>query len=248
LYYKHLDDGEEMKKLLVAAAVAGLVGTANAQSAFEGFYGQIGTGYESNSLTDLGSTYSFITAGGVSGTGSNSASNQNANGMPLVIGLGYNFKLTNTWLLGVGADYSALSQETSNYRARDIDGSLNGPGKIKVSNRYNIFLTPGYAIDKNKLLYAKAGYSSQTLNYSSAAFDTTPALNKTSNANGYVLGVGYKQMITSGFYGFAEGNYMSYSKANMGMSWTETNGVRVTTTSNSGSSAYTLLVGVGYKF
>jgi hypothetical protein len=240
---------KEMKKLLVAAAVAGLVGTVNAQSAFEGFYGQIGTGYESNSLTSLGSTYSFTTAGGFSGTGSQSASNQNANGVPLVIGLGYNFKLTNSWLLGVGVDYSALTQETSSYSATDAsDGSVGGPGKIKVSNRYNIFLTPGYAIDKNKLLYAKAGYSSQTLNYSAAAFETTPALNKTSNANGYVLGVGYKQMITSGFYGFAEGNYMSYNKANMGMSWTETTGTRVTTTSNTGSSAYTFLVGVGYKF
>jgi outer membrane immunogenic protein len=235
-------------KLLVAAAATVVASSAMAQSAFQGFYGQIGTGYESNSLTDLGSTYSFRTAGGVSGTGSTSASNQSANGMPLVIGLGYNFKLTNTWLLGVGADYSALTQETSNYQSRDIDGTLNGPGKIKVSNRYNIFLTPGYAIDKDKLIYAKAGYSSQALNYSSAAFSTTPALNKTSNANGYILGLGYKQMITGGFYGFAEGNYMSYSKANMGMGWTETNGVSVTTTSNTGSSAYTLLVGVGYKF
>ena len=200
-------------------------------------------------MTNLGSTYTYTTASGFSGTGSQRASNQTANGVPLVIGLGYNFKLTNTWLLGVGVDYSALTQETSNYRAIDNeDGYVGGPGKLKVSNRYNIFLTPGYAIDKDKLIYAKAGYSSQTLNYSAAAYDTTPALSKTSNANGYVLGVGYKQMITSGFYGFAEGNYMSYSKANMGMSWTETNGVRVTTTSNTGSSAYQFLVGVGYKF
>jgi len=235
-------------KLLVAAAATVVASSAMAQSAFQGFYGQLGTGYESNSLTSLGATYSFITSGNVSGTGSASASNQTANGVPLVIGLGYNFKLTNTWLLGIGADYSALSQETSSYRSTDTDGSLNGPGKIKVSNRYNIFLTPGYAIDKDRLIYAKAGYSSQSLKYSAAAYDTTPALNKTSNANGYVLGVGYKQMITSGFYGFAEGNYMSYSKANMGMSWTETTGTRVITTSNAGSSGYTFLVGVGYKF
>jgi len=234
-------------KLLVAAAATVVASSAMAQSAFEGFYGQLGTGYESNSLTNLGSSYSYVN-GNVSGTGSNTASNQNANGMPLVIGLGYNFKLTNTWLLGVGADYSALNQETSTYKSRDVDGSLNGPGKIKVSNRYNIFLTPGYAIDKNKLIYAKAGYSAQTLEYSAGAFETTPSLNKSNNANGYVLGLGYKQMITGGLYGFAEGNYMSYGKTNMGMSWTETTGTRVTTTANAGSSAYTLLVGVGYKF
>jgi len=234
-------------KLLVAAAATLVASTAMAQSAFEGFYGQVGTGYESNSLTNLGSTYSYIASGGSTGTGSNSASNQNANGVPLVIGLGYNYKLTNTWLLGVGADYSAISQETSSYRSVD-SGSLNGPGKLKVSNRYNIFLTPGYAIDKDKLVYAKLGYSAQTLNYSAGAYETTPALNKTNNANGYVLGLGYKQIITGGIYGFAEGNYMSYSKTNMGNSWTETDGTRVTATSNTGSSAYTLLVGVGYKF
>jgi len=234
-------------KLLVATAATVLASSAMAQSAFQGFYGQLGTGYESNSLTNLGSAYSFVN-GNTTGRGSNNASDQNANGMPLVIGLGYNFELTNTWLLGVGADYSALNQETSTYRSRDTDGSLNGPGKIKVSNRYNIFLTPGYAIDKNKLIYAKAGYSAQTLEYSAGLDDTTPALNKSNNANGYVLGLGYKQMITGGLYGFAEGNYMSYGKTNMGMSWTETTGTRVTTTSNAGSSAYTLLVGVGYKF
>ena len=56
-------------KLLVAAAATVVASSAMAQSAFQGFYGQIGTGYESNSLTDLGSTYSFRTAGGFSGTG-----------------------------------------------------------------------------------------------------------------------------------------------------------------------------------
>lgn len=236
-------------KLLVVAAATVVASSAMAQSAFEGFYGQVGTGYESNSITNLGSTYSYTYNGG-SGTGSNSAPNQNANGVPLVIGLGYNFKLNNSWLLGVGADYSALTQESSNYNSVDADGTANGPGKIKISNRYNIFIAPGYAIDKDKLVYAKAGYSAQTGNYSAGAYGTTPSFNNTFNASGYVLGLGYKQIITGGFYGFAEGNYMSYSKVNAGSSWTEATSpaINVTSTSNTGSSAYTLLVGVGYKF
>lgn len=234
-------------KLLVAAAATVVASSAMAQSAFEGFYGQVGTGYESNSITNLNSTYSYSYSGG-SGTGSNSAPNQNANGVPLVIGLGYNFKLNNSWLLGIGADYSAISQESSSYSSVDADGSVNGPGKIKISNRYNIFITPGYAIDKDKLVYAKAGYSAQTGNYSAGAYSTTPSFNNTWNASGYVLGLGYKQIITGGLYGFAEGNYMSYGKVNTGSSWTETNSVNVTSNSNTGSSAYTLLIGVGYKF
>ena len=49
-----------MKKLLVAAAVTGLVGTVNAQSAFEGFYGQVGVGYES---VDLGISNDVVSSG-----------------------------------------------------------------------------------------------------------------------------------------------------------------------------------------
>ena len=32
------------------------------------------------------------------------------------------------------------------------------------------------------------------------------------NLSGFVLGAGYKQIITGGVYGFAEFNYMSYAK------------------------------------
>jgi hypothetical protein len=237
-----------MKKLLVAAAVAGLVGTANAQSAFEGFYGQIATGYESNSFNGLGAPYTFTTTGGATGSGATSASNQNANGVPLVIGLGYNFKIDNSFLLGLGIDYSAISQETKGYSSGEDGEVFNANNKLKVQNRYNIFVSPSYVIDKDKLAYLKVGYSSQSLKYSAPAVDTTPALSTSSNQSGYILGLGYKQMISGGFYGFAEANYMSYNKVNLGTSWTETTGVRVTNSTNTGASAYNFLVGVGYRF
>ena len=236
-------------KLLVAAAATVVASSAMAQSAFQGFYGQVATGYESNSITGLGSSYSYLTSGNFAGTGTTSASNQNANGMPLVIGLGYNFKIDNAWLLGLGVDYSALSQESSSYSGTNSLNSSGSTGnKQKVQDRYNIFVSPAYAIDKDKLAYLKVGYSAETIKYSSPAQGTTPALSTSNNVSGYILGLGYKQMISGGFYGFAEGNYMSYGKVNAGTSWTETNGTRVTTTTNTGSSAYTLLVGVGYKF
>ncbi len=104
-----------MKKLLVAAAVAGLVGAANAQSAFEGFYGQIGTGYESNTATGLNSPITFGVQGVSVNFGNTSASNQTFGGMPLVAGIGYNFSVAPKWLLGIGFDYSFLSQESSSF-------------------------------------------------------------------------------------------------------------------------------------
>ena len=265
-----------MKKLLVAAAVASLVGTANAQSAFEGFYGQIATGYESNTATGLNSTLSASGSGiTINNIGSTSASNQNFGGVPLVIGLGYNFSVAPKWLLGIGIDYSLLSQESSSYSysgsLRSIEtgesfpGSLSG-AKIKASNRLNIFITPGYEIDKDKLVYLKAGYSSIKVD---ATAPTTVSSNGTSSPisdpnngfgasfsnpsqtlNGYIIGLGYKQMINKGLYAFGEANYMSYNKANFTSTLTipDSGGVSVSSTSNSGLNSYQLLVGIGYRF
>jgi len=50
-------------------------------------------------------------------------------------------------------------------------------------------------------------------------------------------------MIADGFYGFAEGNYMSYSKANFSSTSDGT-----TLSANPSLNSYQFLVGLGYKF
>ncbi|QWD88895.1 outer membrane beta-barrel protein [Polynucleobacter sp. MWH-CaK5] len=243
------------KKLLVVAASALVATSAYAQSAFEGFYGQIATGYESNSASNLGNT-------GTSPGNPNdnwNVSNQQFGGAPLVIGLGYNFSVAPQWLIGIGADYSALSQKSSTFSSTGEGNTLSGQ-TLEASNRFNIFVTPGYAIDKDKLVYLKAGYSSLTLKNSAPNYYSPSAANiasgdsagpilnagsQTSTVGGYVVGLGYKQIITGGIYGFAEGNYMSYSKpsfsSNLG-----SNGYKIS--SNPSVNSYQLLVGIGYKF
>ena len=255
-----------MKKLLVAVVAAGLVGAANAQSAFEGFYGQIATGYESNTATGLNSPITVGVAGVSANIGNGSASNQNFGGVPLIAGIGYNFSIAPKWLLGIGFDYSFLSQESSSFSyAGNIygeNGTLQG-AKIKASNRMNIFITPGYEIDKDKLVYLKAGYSSikvdatapTSISDTTGSEPITTALggnfsNTSKTLNGYIIGVGYKQIINKGLYAFGEANYMSYNKSNFNSSFTIPNsgGVSVTSTSNSGLNSYQFLVGVGYRF
>ena len=227
-------------KLLVVATVIVMAGSATAQSAFQGFYGQIATGYEGNQFTNTTTPYTFEFTG-FSGSGVLNETNQNANGMPLVVGIGYNFSINNSWLLGIGADYSFITQETGTFTLTDQSGGWFR-NNIKVENRFNIFVTPSYVVDKDKLVYFKAGYSGQTLKSSFSAQGSNSA-----NQTGYVLGLGYKQIISGGFYGFAEGNYMNYGKANLSNSWSES-GVSVNANPSVGASAYTLLVGVGYRF
>jgi opacity protein-like surface antigen len=234
-----------MKKLLAASLLAFGGTGAIAQSAFEGFYGQAGVGYENNSV----SSSSSFTANGDSlstPTASNGIGQIN-------LGLGYNASVTKQFLLGVGAEYSTISSEFQSGQITSATGcgtDCRSTQKYKVSNRYSIFLTPGYAIDKDKLAYLKAGYSSQTVQASlnqTSAIDSDNGFNFGSKSvGGYILGLGYKQIITGGFYGFGEANYYSYSSASLNNS-PSPQGV-VYANNSTKSDAYSFLIGVGYKF
>jgi hypothetical protein len=243
-------------KLFVAAAATVVASSAMAQSAFEGFYGQLATGYEGNQASSLNQA-------GVSSGNANenwTTSNQSFGGAPLVVGLGYNASVAKSWLLGIGVDYSALNQTSSTFSSTGAGASASNGGaslnnqKLETSQRYNIFVTPGYVLDKDKLVYLKAGYSSVNLRYtgptsaSSASGSTNYTFSNPSNTmSGYILGLGYKQMITSGFYGFAEANYMSYSSSSFSSSVANSSSNYKLTFSPT-LKTYQALVGVGYKF
>lgn len=237
-----------MKKQLLALAALGLLaGAAQAQSSFEGFYGQLATGYESNQASTLSATG---TQTGKTPDNWNTA-NQNFNGLPLVAGLGYNWSLDSHWMLGLGADYSFLSLKTGTYSSNNQYATTVNGQQLQVSNRTNVYLTPGYALSKDQLVYLKAGYSSanlqETFPSSVTSGGSTKNINFASSTNtqqGYIVGLGYKQMVTSGLYGFAEANYMSYSKT----TFSATNDGPYTISNSPTLNTYQALVGVGYKF
>lgn len=164
------------------------------------------------------------------------------------MGAGYNHHISQNVLLGIGVDYSFLETVVG---TANINGANSLTGSTyKVSNRLNIFLAPGYVLDKDKLVYAKVGYSTQTIKSSyydvdGAAWCSGDSMGS-GNAQGFLAGLGYKQMFMGGFYGFAETNYYDYSRASMGTS-TLCDTTIITNLSPS-ASAYNFLVGIGYKF
>ena len=251
-----------MKKILFGIAAVLFSSQLFAQSAFEGFYGQIATGYEGNTASNLNSTVTNTTSPGA--YDGFSGSNHTFGGAPLVLGLGYNFSVASNWLLGIGADYSALGQKSSTFSQALTSGAdypyqgstaFNG-SQLTLSNRLNIFLAPGYAIDKDKLVYLKAGYSSVSLKETMPSSLTqldTPVNNtfsfpsQTQTLSGYIVGLGYKQMIANGFYGFAEANYMAYGQKTFTSPFTSS-GTTINLSNSPNLSSYQALVGVGYKF
>ncbi len=238
-----------MKKLVKLAVVASLVAplAAMAQASnFEGFYGQIGAGYENNSV---GSSDFSITQAGQAGTTKLNTPAVNGGTGQINLEVGYNFPLNATYLLGVGIEYSTMkSKDLTTGQVTGCGGSCDATMKYEVSNRYSVFLTPSYIIDKDSLAYLKVGYSNQKLQQTLVETATLDANNNasfgSSSLSGYVLGFGYKQMVSNGFYGFGEANYYSYSSASFNPALT-----KISVTDNSPKpSAYIVSVGIGYKF
>lgn len=229
------------KKLLIASLLALTFTGAMAQSSFEGFYGQLGIGYGITSPDNSTGSGTATLRGFTVPLSFTTTSNQSKTFLGTAT-VGYYAAVSNNFLLGVGAEYTKnASKWTPNVTSNNYGVSVKGQYQIQSS--YNFFLSPAYAIDKDKLVYGKVGYIS-----SAFKIDTPGTAESTQNNNGYSLGLGYKQIITGGWYGFGEANYYvtshqqySSSGANNGNSYT------ATVQSGSGQS-YQFLAGVGYKF
>lgn len=235
-----------MKKLTGFALAFFMSSVAMAQQSFDGFYGQVALGYE--------------TAMGSSKNTSETFSNNPSRSYPLVtsisnintftqnFGLGYTAKVTDKFLLGIGGDFNPISSSSANFELSNADlGPGSAKNSYKTTNTYNIFLTPGYAVNSQGMIYAKAGYSSTQVKLNSGAGSTSPGQVDSYNLNGFIVGAGYKQFIVGDLYGFFEGNYSKYQSKDTS-STSPYGSISTTTTSNLGLSTYNFLVGIGYKF
>lgn len=251
-------------------AMAGVFATsANAQSAktnaWEGAYGQLGVGFgifapSIGSGQAVSPTGARAVAAGYPSTVSQSASASNVNNVNtglVNLAAGYNFGINETWLLGLAATYypgaSTSATGTLSVAPTTITSPLGArvgspttvPGgsttaTYNVKNLYSIVLTPGYAIDKDRLAYFKVGYTGATIGLSgpTLAYQTT-------NLSGYSLGLGYKQILTGSIYAFGEVNYAGYGNKTISATLTSGTQLQGMTVKGTGTD---FLVGVGYRF
>jgi hypothetical protein len=223
------------KKLLVAALLSVAATGAMAQSKFEGAYGQIGVGYESASPSF---SSSGITIAGV-GTVPISTTVSNSSSFTGVATIGYMGAITKDFLLGIGAEYAPFNGQSANYSYTAAGTTVNGTWKKQ--NSYNIFLSPATPVGADGLLYGKVGYTGTSIQ------STEVGTTSTDNLTGYSLGVGYKQIIKGGLYGFGEVNYASYSNKSSSYSGV-ISGRAYSYTNTVSANATNVVVGVGYKF
>ena len=227
------------KKLLVATLFAASATGAFAQSKFEGAYGQVGVGYEMVSPTlSIGN---LNVSGAGTGSFPYSSSISNSNSFVGTATIGYYAPISKDFLLGLGAEYSPIAGQKANYSGSNPTLGSNS-GQYNKQNSYNVFLSPATPIGNDGLLYGKVGFTG-----ASFKSQINGGSSNTDNLTGYSLGIGYKQFITGGLYGFGEVNYASYGNKTS----TETassGGYNLSQSSTFSANVTNLLVGIGYKF
>lgn len=221
-------------RVILCAALIFSAASAFSQSDFAGGYAQIGAGYQNVNASDGGST--LIVSGTTFPLNFNFSS---GSGFSSQLSIGYNFEFANDYLLGIGADYLPLSSSGNySYSITFGDSSLSNTGSYKFKSGYTIFAQPAIKSGKDGLLYAKLGYASASTESQGIGASTSHTF------NGYVVGLGYKQMLSKQWFGFTEANYMKYGNTTI----TTTVLTIFTPSVVIESSAYNFQVGVGYKF
>ena len=242
--------------VLAAASIAstGAMAQSSKANAWEGAYGQWSVGFASFS-PKIGSTtatpnpgsllypYPALLGQTISASGTAHTLNTPTN----AISAGYNFGVNQDYVLGIGASYyiGASGSGTGSFSLSAPGGgpvpALNETTSVtyQLKNLWSVTLQPGYVIDKDRLVYAKVGYTGVTIGLNGPI-----ASYQTSTLSGYSLGLGYKQMITDSIYLLGEANYGGFSNKSATLSTSI--GTNVGTTL--GGSGFDLLVGVGYRF
>jgi opacity protein-like surface antigen len=220
-------------KLLAAIATTGLLGMASqsAQAQAEAWQGPwVHAGVGAATFIPGFSGGQYLGAYPYSG------SKKDINTAIASISAGYTLALSGPWSLGLGATIAPGTSPSADYAVliSTPRGVTTGPGTYNVANIYSITLQPGYAIDKEKLVYAKVGYTGATANTNSDSFGKASA-----GLSGYALGLGYKQMISGSLYGYAEFNYANYSNVNVPYS-------QLSGTIN--ATGMDVMVGLGWRF
>ena len=176
-----------MKKIGIFSLLSTLLFITNSahSSDWEGGFTQFGIGYQNQSLSDSGgvSNGNLDPSMGAGYT----ASFSNKGSFTTQIGGGYNFKVSDNFLLGIGLDVSPFPNSAMNLNVTDGANSYNY--SVKAKTNYDYYFDLGVVIDRNNLAYVKLGEA--TTNFS----------NGIGNVNGTLGGQGIKLLSQSDILG-----------------------------------------------
>jgi hypothetical protein len=206
----------------------GYAAASQASTGFNGFFADFGFGYRE--VSSGASTSLSVNGDPVSSSLTSSQPSSTVG----VFTVGYTFPINSAFKLGIGANISPSSGQAQQIQVQTQNQVVSLPGVRPLYN-YGFFLAPSVVIGDG-LAYLKLGAQTQVNNS-----NTGP------NLNGYLLGVGYKQLITQSVYLFGEANYLAYEAQTITRNVIASGrAINASITTKPQASRY--LVGIGYQF
>jgi outer membrane immunogenic protein len=228
--------------LLTAATFGASPAFAQDENHFNGFKGEIFTGYD-----DIGVDFD----NGVYHGGKNSES-----GWMYGLGIGYDYQ-TGPWVFGLEGDWSnstaSRHQDLSGIRpANPIAGVPARPVvthlHAKASSDIGIAARVGYAVSPQALLYVKGGWSFAKIKFGGNGVDNTTAFTfgESTTLDGFRIGVGGEYMFSENIYAKAEYRFTNYNNGNMDVRGVDVNGDALFDKID--VARHQFVLGVGFRF
>ena len=202
---------------------------------FEGFKAELGGGYAQVKPTASGGTISGASAS----TTSYTTAADNLNTPLFFLGLGYDYAINDSWLIGVGGTYAPFNSKTGDQSLTVNPLGKTTPGRYWFNNAFSLFVKPSYVLDKDSTVYGKVGYTGLRTNGDSASV----------NLKGMMFAAGYSRNFDKNLYGFVEVAYAKYGDGDLPTNYFAS--TIASTAVNNGTvaaSAMEIKFGVGYKF
>ena len=226
-----------MNKLILLLALSALVNTSQTlaeenSSTFSGPYMSVGAGYQHNLIDNE----NVRATTGSPSFNQPSASNHDIFGQ---IQAGYGRDFFEKYNISVGLFYDFGGSKVNDIKATFYQDIV----KQRLENTAGIFIAPGYYINKETLVFVKAGYVHADKEY--VRFKQTPNININldDSVDGYLWGVGVKHMVSKNIFVGADLTKFSYGTSS---SIASLNGLEVKVSSKAEQT--NALLSVGYMF
>jgi hypothetical protein len=227
------------KLVLLVPLLACASASASAQSAFSGFYASADVVMELF-IPRADNVTLTVKNGPYAGTYARTAIYPRTFDVSGTWAVGSMSAITDKFLLGIGLEQEPIASSPHKVKIISSTGNVSYSTYAQTSH-FNVFLSPAYALKKDKLVFGKIGYTNSTEEIDFDADETPDHI-----AEGVVLGAGYKQIVSGGVFLFGEANYYHYPSKNYTTSGITRDGLIFVSDQKITSKGFSTSVGFGY--
>ena len=218
------------------------ISSAQAESQFEGWYGQAGVGANEPNL-NLSSTPLVNSTPPYSHSITTHVTN--SSNLSGVITVGYLKTIRDAFLFGVSLDAHPFVSPANSYALAISQPVITVNGEFQNQSNYALSMTPTWQISPSSMTYLKLGYvwGSVAKNCTTTRNGASVAASQTINLSGTNVGIGFRHILSGQIYAYTELNAV-YKNDNVQTNTSPAGSY----TATSGGSYYNAIFGIGYRF